>query len=179
MKALDKAISIAGGATRLAETLDVSSMTVSHWRHRDNGVVPANRVIPIFNATGVTPHGTLYAPGSISMSDSLNNKELVLVGRDFAKALSSDTPIIDIAKVLSRLADRLDVTAAALREKAKQRDALATENAGLKAKGREVLTEACSACGTIEIRALHCIKLLIRAMLRWLKLTKNKGKYGF
>ncbi|WP_249421789.1 hypothetical protein [Enterobacter sp. RHBSTW-00901] len=78
------------------------------------------------------------------MSDSLNNKELVLVGRDFAKALSSDTPIIDIAKVLSRLADRLDVTAAALREKAKQRDALATENAGLKAKGREVLTEACS-----------------------------------
>lgn len=51
------------------------------------------------------------------MSDSLNNKELVLVGRDFAKALSSDTPIIDIAKVLSRLADRLDVTAAALREK--------------------------------------------------------------
>jgi len=56
MKALDKAISIAGGATRLAETLDVSSMTVSHWRHRDNGVVPANRVIPIFNATGVTPH---------------------------------------------------------------------------------------------------------------------------
>ncbi|EDV82148.1 hypothetical protein AB20_3397 [Escherichia coli 3-475-03_S1_C1] len=31
-------------------------MTVSHWRHRDNGFVPANRVIPIFNATGVTPH---------------------------------------------------------------------------------------------------------------------------
>jgi hypothetical protein len=52
------------------------------------------------------------------MSDSLNNKELVLVGHDFAKALSSDTPIIDIAKVLSRLADRLDVTAVALREKA-------------------------------------------------------------
>ena len=78
------------------------------------------------------------------MTDSLNNKELVAVGHELAKALSSDTPIIDIAKVLSRLADRLDVTAAALREKAKQRDALATENAGLKAKGREVLTEACS-----------------------------------
>ncbi|MCT6193050.1 helix-turn-helix domain-containing protein [Escherichia coli] len=56
MKALDKAICIVGGATRLAEKLNVSPMTVSHWRHRDNGFVPANRVIPIFNATGVTPH---------------------------------------------------------------------------------------------------------------------------
>jgi hypothetical protein len=67
------------------------------------------------------------------MSDSLNNKELVLVGRDFAKALSSDTPIIDIAKVLSRLADRLDVTAGGAARKL-QRDALAAENAGLKAE---------------------------------------------
>ena len=41
---------------QLAEKLGVSSMTVSHWRHRDNGVAPTNRVIPIFNATGVTPH---------------------------------------------------------------------------------------------------------------------------
>ena len=56
MKALDKSICIVGGATRLAEKLNVSPMTVSHWRHRDNGFVPANRVIPIFNATGVTPH---------------------------------------------------------------------------------------------------------------------------
>ena len=68
------------------------------------------------------------------MTDSLNNKELVAVGHELAKALSSDTPIIDIAKMLSRLADRLDVTAAALRETAKQRDALAAENAGLKAE---------------------------------------------
>jgi|GEM_PF-1161245 len=66
------------------------------------------------------------------MTDSLNNKELVLVGHDFAKALSSDTPIIDIAKMLSRLADRLDVTAAVLRETVKQRDALAVENTGMK-----------------------------------------------
>ena len=59
------------------------------------------------------------------MSDSLSNKELVAVGHQFAKALSSDTPIIDIAKILSRLAERLDCTTAALRETTKQRDALA------------------------------------------------------
>jgi hypothetical protein len=65
------------------------------------------------------------------MSDSLNNKELVAVGHQFAKAISSDTPIMDIAKIVSRLAERLDCTAAALCEMTKQRDALAAENAGL------------------------------------------------
>ncbi|URO01248.1 hypothetical protein NB069_10395 [Leclercia adecarboxylata] len=59
------------------------------------------------------------------MSDSLNNKELVAVGHHFAKAMSSDTPIMDIAKIVSRLAERLDCTTAALREITKQRDALA------------------------------------------------------
>lgn len=62
------------------------------------------------------------------MSDSLSNKELVAVGHHLAKALSSDTPIIDIAKILSRLAERLDCTTAALREMTKRRDALAAEN---------------------------------------------------
>jgi len=66
------------------------------------------------------------------MNDSLNNKELVAVGHQFAKAMSSDTPIIDMAKIVSRLAERLDCTTAALREMTKQRDALAAENAGLK-----------------------------------------------
>jgi hypothetical protein len=51
------------------------------------------------------------------MTDSLNNKELVAVGHELAKALSTDTPIIDIAKILTRLAERLDCTTAALREK--------------------------------------------------------------
>ncbi|MEP8780268.1 hypothetical protein ABKV49_17775 [Enterobacter ludwigii] len=78
------------------------------------------------------------------MSDSLNNKELVAVGHQFAKAMSSETPIMDIAKIVSRLAERLDCTTAALREMTKQRDAdhaelqarcagLAAENAGLNA----------------------------------------------
>ncbi len=62
------------------------------------------------------------------MSDSLNNKELVAVGHQFAKAISSDTAIMDMAKIVSRLAERLDCTTAALREMTKQRDALATEN---------------------------------------------------
>ena len=56
MNALERAIHIAGDATKLAEKLDVSSMTVSHWKKRHGGVVPQKRVYPIFNATGVTPH---------------------------------------------------------------------------------------------------------------------------
>lgn len=59
------------------------------------------------------------------MSESLNNKELIAIGHEFAKAMTSDTPIIEIAKMMSRLAERLDCTTAALRETAKQRDALA------------------------------------------------------
>lgn len=59
------------------------------------------------------------------MNDSLNNKELVAVGHEFAKTLSSDTPIIDMAKMLTRLAERLDCTTAALRVMTKERDALA------------------------------------------------------
>ncbi|AXF59313.1 hypothetical protein DVA43_07030 [Leclercia sp. W6] len=66
------------------------------------------------------------------MSDSLNNKELVAVGHQFAKAMSSDTPIIDIAKMLTRLAERLDCTTAALHATQAQRDQLAAENAALK-----------------------------------------------
>ncbi len=61
------------------------------------------------------------------MSDSLNNKELVAVGHQFAKAISSDTAIMDIAKIVSRLAERLDCTTAALREMTKQRDAEHTD----------------------------------------------------
>ncbi|MDF2777023.1 MAG: hypothetical protein K0S90_546 [Enterobacteriaceae bacterium] len=57
-----------------------------------------------------------------------NNKELIAVGHEFAKAMSSDTPIIEIAKMMSRLAERLDCTTAALRETAKQRDALTADN---------------------------------------------------
>ncbi len=62
------------------------------------------------------------------MSDSLSNKELVAVGHQFAKAMSSDTPIIDMAKIVSCLAQRLDCTTAGLREMTKLGDALEAEN---------------------------------------------------
>ncbi|MCU6669947.1 hypothetical protein M8013_14465 [Enterobacteriaceae bacterium H4N4] len=67
------------------------------------------------------------------MSDSLNNKELIAVGHEFARTMGSDTPIIDMAKIVTRLAERLDCTTAALGGTQAQRDQLAAENAALKA----------------------------------------------
>ncbi|WP_445663578.1 hypothetical protein [Enterobacter soli] len=75
------------------------------------------------------------------MTDSLNNKELIAVGHEFARTLSSDTPIIDMAKMFTRLAERLDCTTAALREMTKLRDALAAENTGLKSVVSEIHNE--------------------------------------
>ncbi|WP_076723600.1 hypothetical protein, partial [Cronobacter sakazakii] len=57
--------------------------------------------------------------------------------------LDSNTPLIDIAKMIVRLADKLDVTTAALREKTKQCEKLAEENAELK-NALEWLYEAVS-----------------------------------
>lgn len=55
-----------------------------------------------------------------------NNKNLVRVGHEFAAAMSDDTPIITIAKMVTELASALDVQSA-------RSDALAAENAALKA----------------------------------------------
>ncbi|WP_284973166.1 hypothetical protein [Atlantibacter hermannii] len=54
-----------------------------------------------------------------------NNKHLVRVGHEFAAAMSDDTPIITIAKMVTELASALDVQSA-------RSDALAAENAALK-----------------------------------------------
>ncbi|EOD3494629.1 hypothetical protein ACNZAM_004282 [Cronobacter malonaticus] len=62
----------------------------------------------------------------------MNNDELIAAGHELAKCLDSNTPLIDIAKMIVRLADKLDVTTAALREKTKQCEQLAAENAALK-----------------------------------------------
>ncbi len=51
------------------------------------------------------------------------NNELVKAGHELAKCLDSNTPLMDIAKMIVRLADKLDVTTLALREKTKQCDA--------------------------------------------------------
>lgn len=66
------------------------------------------------------------------MSKLQNNKELVRVGHEFAKAMDADTPLIEIAKMMSHLAERLDCTNAALHGTQAQRDQLAAENAALK-----------------------------------------------
>lgn len=57
------------------------------------------------------------------MTDLQNNNEMIAVGHEFARTLSSDTPIIEIAKMITRLAGRLDCATLALREMTKQRDA--------------------------------------------------------
>lgn len=56
MSALDKAIKAAGSARKLGLALGVTSMSVSHWKNRDHGIVPPNYIFSIFNLTGVTPH---------------------------------------------------------------------------------------------------------------------------
>lgn len=54
MSALDKAIKAAGSA-KLSIALGVTSMSVSHWKNRDQGIVPPSYIFPIFKMTGVTP----------------------------------------------------------------------------------------------------------------------------
>lgn len=50
----------------------------------------------------------------------MNNDELIAAGHELAKCLDSNPPLLDIAKMIVRLADKLDVTTLALREKTKQ-----------------------------------------------------------
>ncbi|ELY2767144.1 hypothetical protein SMC44_002664 [Cronobacter malonaticus] len=60
----------------------------------------------------------------------MNNDELIAAGHELAKCLDNE-PLLDIAKMIARLADKLDVTTLALREKTKQCEQLAAENAAL------------------------------------------------
>ncbi|EPN9344620.1 hypothetical protein ACT5BK_000497 [Cronobacter sakazakii] len=77
------------------------------------------------------------------------NNELVKAGHELAKCLDSNTPLMDIAKLLSKMATQLDVTTAALRENTKQCDALATENALLKSaiQTHSESVHFCKVCG--------------------------------
>ncbi|EOC0119141.1 hypothetical protein ACI0YO_002038 [Cronobacter sakazakii] len=56
----------------------------------------------------------------------MNNDELIAAGHELAKRLDN-APLLDIAKMIARLADKLEVTTLALREKTKQCEALAAE----------------------------------------------------
>lgn len=55
----------------------------------------------------------------------MSNDELIAAGHELAKCLDSNTPLLDIAKLLSKMATQLDVTTAAMREKTKQCEQLA------------------------------------------------------
>jgi len=54
MSAIDRAIEMGGGATRLASTLGVKVNVVTNWRGRRT--VPAEHVLAIEAATGVSRH---------------------------------------------------------------------------------------------------------------------------
>ena len=56
MNGLTKAIKSAGTATNLATMRGIKPMSVSRWKNRYQGMVPADRVLQIYAATGVTPH---------------------------------------------------------------------------------------------------------------------------
>ena len=71
----------------------------------------------------------------------MNNKELIKAGHELAKAISNDTPLIEIAKMVSNLATQLDVQLA-------RSTALAAENAGLKSNLRALF----DSCDTGERR---------------------------
>ncbi|KAF6596666.1 hypothetical protein G9G39_06270 [Cronobacter sp. EKM101R] len=76
------------------------------------------------------------------------NNELVRAGHELAKCLDNE-PLLDIAKMIVRLSDKLEVTTAALREKTKQCEQLAEENAGLKGAISQHAAgfTVCEACG--------------------------------
>ncbi|EIX1762627.1 hypothetical protein MKT17_000948 [Cronobacter sakazakii] len=72
----------------------------------------------------------------------MNNDELIAAGHELAKCLDSNTPLLDIAKMIVSLADKLGVTTAALREKTKQCEQLAEECAALKDINKWCKTDA-------------------------------------
>ncbi|EPN1614163.1 hypothetical protein ACTV1J_000553 [Cronobacter turicensis] len=69
------------------------------------------------------------------------NNELVKAGHELAKCLDSNTPLLDIAKLLSKMATQLDATTAALREKTKQCEQVA-QAVGWEDGGNFTLAEA-------------------------------------
>lgn len=56
MNGLEKAIKEVGNASILASLLGIKPMSVSRWKNRYKGNVPADRVLQVYKVTGVTPH---------------------------------------------------------------------------------------------------------------------------
>lgn len=71
-----------------------------------------------------------------------NNKHLVRVGHEFAAAMSDDTPIITIAKMVAELASALDVQSARSDALAAKLNDVCAENAALKEQSPDVRSPA-------------------------------------
>lgn len=63
-----------------------------------------------------------------NLFSSLSGKELVAAGHDFAKTLDADAPMIEVAKLVSDLATRLDCALARGDELQQKLDAISAEN---------------------------------------------------
>lgn len=70
------------------------------------------------------------------MQKKLSNKELVAAGHKFAANISADTPLIDMAKMVSELATQLDVALAAAAEAGKHHGAVMANLADMEDKLR-------------------------------------------
>lgn len=99
------------------------------------------------------------------MSDSLNNKELVAAGHKFARLVTSDMPLIDVTNMITRLAERLDCTTAALHATQAQRDQLAAENGVLKITGKDVVDHwRAAGLGKMEVEMMKCMPELHKSL---------------
>lgn len=76
------------------------------------------------------------------MKTQSTSKELVAAGHQLAKILNSASPLLDVAKLVSDLATRLDCAVVRGDELQAQRDALAAENAYLLPKAASELSNA-------------------------------------
>lgn len=56
MTGLEKAIKFMGNQRRLALALNVRPSSLNKWLHQYQGRVPPERLIHIYQLTGVTPH---------------------------------------------------------------------------------------------------------------------------
>ena len=91
------------------------------------------------------------------MNETTNNKELVAAGHELARHMSSDTPIIDIAKMVTRLASQLDVTTVALRQanaelKASVAAEIEWEKTMMQAVGEDGIADVVSAIDALKKR---------------------------
>lgn len=103
------------------------------------------------------------------MTNQQSNKELVKAGHAFAAALTTDTPIIDMAKLFSELATRLDVMSARC-------NVIAAENSHLWPKAASELSNAWLLHKTMmgAQAALYCLqKGDVHAAKEWLEGTTD------